>query len=101
MKFLIIVKNKQMPPPEALPGLIDGTLAWARKYQKQVSEIWSFAGRQAGGAIANVESLDELDAILAELPIGPFSETEVHPLVGLDVSLRHQKESLHAMGVTA
>ena len=101
MKFLIIVKNKQMPPPEVLPGLIDGTLAWARKYQKQVSEIWSFAGQQAGGGIANVASLDELDAILAEMPIAPFSETEVHPLVGLDVSLRHQKESLQAMGVPA
>jgi muconolactone delta-isomerase len=101
MKFLIIVKNKHMAPPEVLSGLIDATLAWARKYQKQVPEIWSFAGQQAGAGIGNVESFEELDAILAELPIGPFSETEVYPLVDLDASLRRQKESLQAMGVPA
>jgi muconolactone delta-isomerase len=48
-----------------------------------------------------VKSPEELDTMLAELPIRPFSETEVYPLVDLDVSLRHQKESLHAMGVPA
>lgn len=101
MRFLIVSKTKKMAPPEVVPALLDGTLAWARKYQKQVKELWSFAGQQAGGGIANVESLEELDAILAEMPIGPFSETEVYPLVDLDVSFRHQKESLHAMRVPA
>jgi len=101
MKFLIIVKNKHMAPPEMLPSLIEGTLEWARKYQKQVPEIWSFAGQQAGAGIGNVESLEELDTILAEMPMGPFSETEVYPLVDLDVSLQRQKQYLHAIGVPA
>ncbi len=98
MKFLIISKNKHLTPPEVVPGLIDATLAWARKYQGQIEQIWAVAGQQAGGGIADVESLEELDTILAELPLGPFSETEVYPLVDLDVSLQHQKESLHTIG---
>jgi hypothetical protein len=89
VRFLIISKNKYMAPPEVLSDLIDGTLAWTRKYQAQIKEIWSFAGQQAGAAIANVKSPEELDTM------------EVYPLVDLDVSLRHQKESLHAMGVPA
>lgn len=101
MKFLIIVKNKHMAPPEVLSDLIDGTLAWTRKYQAQIKDIWAFAGQQGGAGIANVKSLEELDTILAELPIRPFSETEVYPLVDLDASLRHQKESLQAMRVPA
>jgi muconolactone delta-isomerase len=101
VRFLIISKNKYIAPPEVLSDLIDGTLAWTRKYQAQIKEIWSFAGQQAGAAIANVKSPEELDTMLAELPIRPFSETEVYPLVDLDASLRHQKESLHAMGVPA
>jgi muconolactone delta-isomerase len=101
MKFLVIVKNKYLATPDVLPSLIDGSLAWAHKYQKQLKEIWSFAGQQGGGGIAEVGSFEELDAILAELPMGPFSETEVYPLVDLEASLRRQKESLQAMGVPA
>lgn len=98
MRFLIISKNKHLTPPEVVPGLIDATLAWARKYQGQIEQIWAVAGQQAGGGIVNVESLEELDTILAELPLGPFSETEVYPLVDLDVSFQHQKETLHTIG---
>jgi len=83
-----------MSPPEVMPSLVDATLAWTRKYEKQIEQIWSFAGQQAGGGIADVESLEELDSILTEFPLGPFSETEIYPVGDLDVSLRRQKETL-------
>ncbi len=104
MKFLIISKNKYMTPPEMVPSLIDATLAWAHKYEGQIEQIWSltgqlwsFAGRQAEEGVANVESLEELDTILAESPLGPFLEIEVCPLVDLDVSLQRQKETLQTI----
>ncbi len=90
-----------MTPPELMPSLADATLAWARKYERQIEQIWSFAGQlwsftgqQAEEGVANVESLEELDTILAESPLGPFLETEVCPLVDVDVSLQRQKETL-------
>ena len=96
MEFLIVSKNKYMTPPEDVPSLIDATLAWTRKYDKQIEQIWSFAGQQAGGGIAKVESLEELNAILAEFPLSPFSETDVYPLVDLVASLERQKETLQS-----
>ena len=97
MRFLITSKNKHLAPPELVPGLIDTTLAWAHKYQGKVEQIWAVAGQQAGGGVLNVESLEELDIILAELPLGPFSETEVYPLVDLESSLQHQKQMAQAL----
>jgi len=101
MKFLIISKNKHMTRPEVGPSLIDATLTWARKYEGQIEQIWSFAGQlwatteqQPEEGVANVESREELDTILGEFPLGSFSETEAYPLVDLDVSLQRQKETL-------
>jgi len=99
MRFLIISKTKYMAPPEVMPSLVDATLAWTRKYEKQIEQIWSFAGQQAGGGIADVESLEELNTILGEFPLCLFSETEVYPLVDLVVSLQQQKETLRNIGV--
>ncbi len=100
MRFLIVSKNKYMTPPEVMPSLIDATLAWAHKYEGQIEQIWSlvgqlwsFAGRQAEEGVANVESLEELNAILAEFPLSSFSETEVYPLVDLVASFQQQKET--------
>jgi muconolactone delta-isomerase len=104
MEFLIISKDKYMTAPAVVPSLIDATLAWARKYEGQIDQIWSFAGRlwsftgqQAEEGVANVESREELDTILAEFPLRPFSETEVYPLADLDVSLQQQKETLQSV----
>jgi len=97
MKFLIISKNKYMTPPEVVPSLTDATLAWARKYEKQIEQLWAFAGQQAGGGIADVESLEELNTIIGEFPLCSFSEMEVYPLVDLVVSLRQQKENLQTI----
>lgn len=94
-----------MTPTEVVPSLIDTTLAWARKYEGKIDQIWSFAGglwsftrQKAEEGVADVESLEELDAILAEFPLGPFSETQVYPLVDMRVSLQQRKETLRSIG---
>ncbi len=104
MKFLIISKDKFATAPEVLPSMVDATLAWARTYEGQIDQIWSLAGRlwsfvghQAEEAVANVESREELDTILAEFPLGQFSETEVYPLVDPDVSLQREKGILRSV----
>ncbi len=97
MKFLIISKNKYMTPPEVVPSLTDATLEWARKYEKQIEQLWAFAGQQAGGGIADVESLEELNTIIGEFPLCSFSEMEVYPLIDLVVSLQQQKENLQSI----
>ena len=82
-----------------VPGLMDAMTAWTNKHTEsgKFEASWAFAGRAGGGGIVNVDSLEELDAMMAEFPIGPFSEVEVHALVDLNESLQRVKEAALAM----
>ena len=44
-----------------------------------------------------MDSLEELHAVMAEFPFGPFSETEILPLVDLESALRHARQATAAM----
>ena len=52
---------------------------------------WSLAGQVGGGGILNVDSAEELDAIMVGFPFGPFSEIEVYALADLEASLQGAK----------
>lgn len=95
MRFLIVSKVNPLPPELALT-LLDAHEAFAKAYLKngKFEQVFSVAGAPAGGCIANVDSLEELDAIMSEYPLGPFSETEVHPLMDLFESLANVKKAL-------
>ena len=99
MKFLVTSRVKYQMPPEAAPGLMDALSAWAKKYvdNGKLEIVWANAGKPGGGAIVNVASLEELDAIMIEFPIGPFSEIDVVPITDLQVSLERSKQMFQAM----
>ncbi len=44
-----------------------------------------------------MESLDELDAVMAGFPFGPFSDIDIVPIVDLESSLQRTKDALQAM----
>ena len=100
MKFLVITKgNKHLVPPEALLARTDALTAWVTRYTEmgKIDAAWSFAGVAGGGAIFNVDSLEELDAIMVEFPFGPFSEVDIRPLVDLNESNERLKQAFTAM----
>ncbi len=99
MKFLVTTTSKHPFPPKAVSGLIDAMTTWAGKYTEsgKLEAVWSFAGLTGGGGIANVDSLEEMDTIMAEFPFGPFSEIEILPLVELNESLQRVKQAAMAM----
>ena len=96
VKFLIVTKQKFPVPPEHALALIDAFSAYIRKYKASghLEAEWSFSGSQGGGAVVNVDTLEELDAIIAEFPLGPFSEVEVYPLVDLEDSIARTKQMI-------
>ncbi len=98
MRFLITGKNKYLMPPEMGPGVVDATIAWAKKYTAsgKIEQLWGLAGMSAGGGILNVNSADELDAIMTEFPLGPFTDIEVHPLVDMVGSMERFKQAMQA-----
>lgn len=53
----------------------------------KMPEVWANAGRRGGGGILDVPSNEELDAVMATFPLGPFSLVTVNPITELDKSL--------------
>ena len=100
MKFLVVSKSKHLVPPEVMIGVIDAMKSWLQKYKEKIEQSWGFADTQGGGGILNVESLEELNLILTEFPMGPFSELQVHGLVALEPSLERLQIALQAMSLT-
>ena len=94
MRFLVVTISKHPTPPEVASALIDAMRPWQDKYAEQFEQAWGFAGIQGGGGIVNVDSLEELDALMAEFPFQPFSNVEIYPLVDLDGALQRAKEAI-------
>ena len=88
-----------MVPPELTVPLIDAFEAFLNKYEAagKLESVWSYAGTQGGGGIANVDSLEELDAIMQEYPFGPFSDVEIYALADLRASLQNTKQVAQMM----
>jgi hypothetical protein len=97
MRFLVITKSKHLLPPEVSARLIDGIGPWRSKYAEKFEQIWGFAGIQGGGGIVNVNSLEELDAIMSEFPMQATSDIEIIPLVDLDSALQRAKQAAEAV----
>ena len=100
MRFLVNGKNRSPVPPEAFPALLDAMLAWISRYKGKM-EVWGFAGIPGGGGIINVDSVEEMDSIMVEFPLGPFTDTEIIPLVEIEPQLQHIKQVVQAMAVGA
>ena len=94
MKFLITSNPKYPLPPEVASDIMGALLAWSKKYSDngKFEIIWSYAGKTGGGGIANVDTLEELDALMTEFPMAPFSEVEVTPIVDLHPSIERARE---------
>ena len=90
MKFVVISNPKHMIPPEMIIPILEAFSAFIEKYTASghIVETWSYAGTTGGGALINAESLEELDAIMAENPTAGFSAIEVHPVVDLQESVQ-------------
>jgi muconolactone delta-isomerase len=99
MKFLVTSEPTSPMPPEAAPGLMDALMAWAKRYTEsgEIEAVWATAGKAGGGGIINVDSLEELDAIMVEFPVGVFSEIQIVPIVDLNASLERAKRAFQAM----
>jgi muconolactone delta-isomerase len=99
MRFLVVTKPKYPFPPEMVAGLFDAMAAWVEqnKASGKMEMVWGFAGTGGGGGILNVESLEELDAIMAGFPAGPFSEIEIQPLVEVEGSMARARAAFQAM----
>ena len=89
MRLLVVSKSVHPLPMEATGMLLEAMRGWVRQNtaNKKMEQSFGFAGLPGGGGILNVNTLEELDAVMAEYPLGPFSDTQIYPLTDLDRSL--------------
>jgi muconolactone delta-isomerase len=82
-----------------VPALFAAMKAFSARHTAagKIEQSWSFAGLAGGGAILNVASPEELDEIMAEFPLGPFSHIEIYGLVHLDKSLDAAAKAFEAL----
>ena len=93
MQFLVITRPATPPPPEMLMPMIGAMEAWVAQNRAsgKAKAVWAFAGTAGGGGVIEVESHEELDAIMVRFPFGPYSTVEVIALSDIDESLANAK----------
>jgi muconolactone delta-isomerase len=77
-------------------GAMEGWVAQLRASGK-AKAVWAFAGTNGGGGVLEVESHEELDAIMARFPFAPFSTIEILALSSLDESLANARAFVQEM----
>jgi len=102
MKFLATIIQKQSPPPEMLPALVEATIQWMAwaKGSGKFDALYSIAGQPGGLGIANVGSLEELDDLIQGYPMTPFCDVQVFPLSDVDHSMATMREQVKKMGAS-
>jgi hypothetical protein len=101
MRFVVNARAKHMVPPAVSINLIDAMEFWQKEYSSKIEQAWGFAGIQGGGGILNVESLEELDAVMGSFPFIEVYEVEILPIIELGESLERSKKVLQARALKA
>ncbi len=104
MQFLVLTRQFSPPPIEMVAPLLEATQAWLARYRGsgKITSAWAVAGTPNGGGLLEVDSHEELDEIVGDFPLAPFSTMEVIALSDLDRSLETAKaqatQAREAMG---
>ena len=100
MKFLVTIIQKEAPPPEIMPALVEATTQWIASAKKsgKFDAIYAIAGQPGGLGIANVGSLEELNELVSGYPMTPFGNVQTLPLSDVDYGLKTLREQVKKMG---
>ena len=86
MKFLVVTKSREALPPEMILPALQMMKKWVadNRASGKLVDMWAFAGTIGGGGVLDVDSADELDAIMAKFPFAATSSVEIHALTNLE-----------------
>ena len=79
--------------------MLEAMSAWLAQHRAsgKMTAAWAFAGTTGWGGVLEVESHEELDAIMARFPFGPFSTTEIISLSDVEQSLANGRAFVQEM----
>lgn len=97
MRVLLIARNQHFTPPEALPQLFPGFVAWREKYKSHMEAFFFFAGVAGGGGILNVPDEATLNQMMLEWPLALFSDVQVSPILDGDIALQQWQAMIESL----
>src|SRR5260370_21798358 len=91
MEFLVIshAVDSANVPRQVTVALAKQTFQMLKANKEpRIKPVYPFAGERAGAFIVEAKSGDELQEIIASLPLSGISTNEIHPLTTLDAVLK-------------
>lgn len=81
-------------PPEKLAEINRNETARSMQFVKEgkLKRIWRIAGKRANFSVWEVESAEELHATLTSLPLHPYMDIEVYPIIEHTTTAAWRKE---------
>ena len=96
MKALVIGRPKFQVPPDMAPMITQGAIDWHERYKDRFQVFGTFLGG-GGFAVVEVESAEELNKMITEMPFVTFSEVTAELYVEGDLGFRQFQEAMQAM----
>jgi muconolactone delta-isomerase len=103
MKFLILVSDRDPWPMDMAMPMLQGLKAWGENWLKsgKFEYLWVNTGGKGGGAIANVNSSEELHTIMSTYPAYGTDAIKVTPISdfaqSIDINIRAFQEMMSKM----
>ncbi|MBA7491093.1 hypothetical protein ES702_01638 [subsurface metagenome] len=98
MLFFVKAETKgafPLPPEETLELVVkEWETVISYKQQGKILAGGALAGRKGGCGIFDVDSSEELNTLVSQLPCFPFSEWEIIPLNTTEYALESAKQAL-------
>jgi muconolactone delta-isomerase len=92
MRAFVLVEPKFFTPPEILPTLLEGFVAWREANREHMESFEFFAGGGGGFGIFNGPDEATLNGIMVQYPFFPYSQITVRPLLDGDTALEQWRE---------
>jgi muconolactone delta-isomerase len=97
MRAFVMVEPKFILPPEILPTVLEGFVAWREANRERMEAFEFFAGSGGGFGIFNVPDEATLHRIMFENPLTPYSAVTVRPIFDGDTALGQWQEIMREM----
>jgi muconolactone delta-isomerase len=91
MQFCVIgraVDSSNVPPQAVLAMAKQSFQMMASNQDSRIKAVYPFAGERAGLMIIDVQSGDELQEVIGNLPLSGVSDFEIHPVGTLQSVLK-------------
>jgi len=104
MQFAVLsraVDNPNLPPQVTVKLARDTFELLASGRERRITAAYPFAGQRAGLLIADVDSGEELQDLIASLPFAPIVTFEIHPIGTLQGVLKTLEQAQRRMAEMA